>query len=227
MQTVATAITVHPTWYDGRMLRSSTEARWAVLMDSLGVHWQYEPRRFDLGPLGYYWPDFWLPQHRYWIEVKPDAETAAEEDAFRRMNLVTQITGCQGIILAGFVNLDSQDENESGYALYGTDVLGYSTFNRWCECTQCQQRRIMPCHHPKRIRMAYNMSEPLGARWCEHRDQDGFDTFESRTPRLRDAYDAARLYTFGRMRGDSLKRAARARKKPRPDQLPLFTSSPS
>ena len=40
--------------------RSSWEADWAKWFDYLGLDWQYEPKRFDLGPhhLGVYTPDF-------------------------------------------------------------------------------------------------------------------------------------------------------------------------
>lgn len=50
--------------------RSRLEARWAVFFDSLGVPWEYEKEGFDLGAAGRYLPDFWLPDHDLWIEIK-------------------------------------------------------------------------------------------------------------------------------------------------------------
>ena len=37
------------TEYKGYRFRSRLEARWAVLLDELGVKWEYEPEGYDLG----------------------------------------------------------------------------------------------------------------------------------------------------------------------------------
>lgn len=57
-----------PTMYDGIMMRSRTEARWAAFFDLAGWEWQYEP--FDLNG---YIPDFVLalPHGDLLVEVKP------------------------------------------------------------------------------------------------------------------------------------------------------------
>lgn len=60
-----------PTSYAGHVFRSRLEARFAVLFDSMGLRWEYEPEGFEL-PSGLYVPDFWLPDLRTWFEVKPD-----------------------------------------------------------------------------------------------------------------------------------------------------------
>lgn len=59
------------TKYRGYNFRSRLEARWAVFFDSMNVHWEYEPEGFVL-PSGGYLPDFYLPDNRLWIEIKPD-----------------------------------------------------------------------------------------------------------------------------------------------------------
>lgn len=51
--------------------RSRLEARWAVFFDALGIRWEYEKEGYDLGEAGWYLPDFWLPDLKMWIEVKP------------------------------------------------------------------------------------------------------------------------------------------------------------
>ena len=61
------------TQYKGHNFRSRLEARWAVFFDALGIEWGYEAQGYDLGELGYYLPDFWLPEFDCWIEVKPDS----------------------------------------------------------------------------------------------------------------------------------------------------------
>lgn len=82
------------TTYKGYRFRSRTEARWAVFFDALGVTWEYEPEGFDLteayqdyavtqqhrvqklpclkkGERLLYLPDFYLPQQKRYIEIKP------------------------------------------------------------------------------------------------------------------------------------------------------------
>lgn len=75
------------TEYSGCRFRSRLEARFAVLFDALGIKWEYEKEGFDLGELGYYLPDFWLPHSveelaqdgwGLWCEIKPVRATAVE-----------------------------------------------------------------------------------------------------------------------------------------------------
>jgi hypothetical protein len=65
------------TRYKGYRFRSRLEARWAVFFDALGLRWEYEPEGFEL-PSGRYLPDFYLPDHRVWVEVKAAAPHSAE-----------------------------------------------------------------------------------------------------------------------------------------------------
>jgi hypothetical protein len=58
-----------PTRYAGCHFRSRLEARYAVLFDKLGIRWLYEPQGFDIRGT-WYLPDFYLPQHKLWVEVK-------------------------------------------------------------------------------------------------------------------------------------------------------------
>lgn len=68
------------TTYNGRRFRSRLEARWAVFFDALRTHYVYEPEGYDLKGSGWvrtddpnilYLPDFWLPDLRIYLEVKP------------------------------------------------------------------------------------------------------------------------------------------------------------
>jgi hypothetical protein len=56
--------------YSGRIFRSRLEARWAVLLDMLEVNWDYEPTFYECGEGLFYLPDFYLPDHQLWLEVK-------------------------------------------------------------------------------------------------------------------------------------------------------------
>ena len=66
------------TVYKGYRFRSRLEARYAVMFDALGFEWQYEPEGFDLGEMGYYLPDFFLPKLNVWIEIKGGKATDIE-----------------------------------------------------------------------------------------------------------------------------------------------------
>ena len=58
------------TRYKGYRFRSRLEARWAVFFDTLGIEYRYEYEGFDVTVAGWYLPDFYLPEQKYWIEIK-------------------------------------------------------------------------------------------------------------------------------------------------------------
>ena len=58
------------TKYKGYIFRSRLEARWAVFFDELGVKYEYETEGYDLGELGWYLPDFYLLEEKWFVEVK-------------------------------------------------------------------------------------------------------------------------------------------------------------
>lgn len=60
-----------PTKYKGINFRSRLEARWAVFFDSMFIKWEYEKEGYQLKS-GWYLPDFWLPEMKIWVEVKPE-----------------------------------------------------------------------------------------------------------------------------------------------------------
>lgn len=88
------------TEYKGYRFRSRLEARWAVFFDNMGAKWEYEKEGFDLGDLGYYLPDFWLPFHpdyrpaeypnaAQWIEIKGSKPTDIELAKLRELSKTT------------------------------------------------------------------------------------------------------------------------------------------
>ncbi len=76
------------TVYNGYRFRSRLEARWAVFFDALRIPWEYEKEGFDLGEVGKYLPDFWLPTvglrgcdtPGIWIEIKGAKPTDEEQN---------------------------------------------------------------------------------------------------------------------------------------------------
>ena len=73
------------TFYNGYRFRSRLEARWAVFFDALEIKYEYEPEGYDLGKLGWYLPDFWLPQVKMFAEVKPTEFSPVELEKCRQL----------------------------------------------------------------------------------------------------------------------------------------------
>jgi hypothetical protein len=86
------------TVYKGYRFRSRLEARWAVFFDALDVAWEYEKEGYDLGAVGWYLPDFWLPDLGMWAEVKAAPFDATEEAKARAL---AEGTGAQVLMLVG------------------------------------------------------------------------------------------------------------------------------
>ncbi len=103
------------TVYKGYRFRSRLEARWAVFFDELGIVYEYEPEGFRLEDGGSYLPDFWLPNHNAYVEVKgigaihieqEDGCVAFEKgresvDKYARFAVEASKTKCTYIIVVG------------------------------------------------------------------------------------------------------------------------------
>ena len=115
------------TVYQGYRFRSRLEARWAVFFDALGVAWEYEKEGFDLGPAGWYLPDFWLPLAGLWAEVKPGPPGDAERE---RAEALVRATGRPCALLVGAPALREYEIRELqqegwGYDPERRDALGF------------------------------------------------------------------------------------------------------
>ena len=66
------------TVYNGYRFRSRLEARWAVFFDAMGIRYEYEPEGFKLENGECYLPDFYLPEMRIYVEVKPASQIFIE-----------------------------------------------------------------------------------------------------------------------------------------------------
>lgn len=86
-----------PTLYRGVTFRSRLEARWAVLFDAVGAPWVYEREAFAL-PSGNYLPDFYLPDAKRWVEIKPPDPTPLAEALCLELAAATgeRVTMCAG-----------------------------------------------------------------------------------------------------------------------------------
>jgi hypothetical protein len=66
------------TLYKGYRCRSRAEARWMILMDELGIPYEYEPEGFVFADGTKYLPDFYLPKQNAWLEIKGVMENEDE-----------------------------------------------------------------------------------------------------------------------------------------------------
>lgn len=101
------------TRYKNHSFRSRLEARYAVYFDHLGIKWEYEPEGFELGNGLRYLPDFWLPEWKIWVEIKPTAPDAAGIEKARRLAFDHSAV----VIMVG----EPKAEHCSGNVFYGWD----------------------------------------------------------------------------------------------------------
>jgi hypothetical protein len=78
-----------PTHYNGIKYRSRSEARWAVVFDALGWNYEYEIEGYSLST-GRYLPDFYLPQHRAFFEVKGEKPNRREKKLADELAMATE-----------------------------------------------------------------------------------------------------------------------------------------
>lgn len=73
------------TVYRNIRFRSRSEAKWAILMDQLGVEFDYEPEGYQMDSGLRYLPDFYLRDQKIWAEVKADRPNEIEIEKARRL----------------------------------------------------------------------------------------------------------------------------------------------
>jgi len=78
------------TVWDGNLFRSRLEARWAVFFKTLGIKYEYEPEGFELGDGLRYLPDFRLPEHKCWIEIKGCEPSEKDLLKIKKLNFMTE-----------------------------------------------------------------------------------------------------------------------------------------
>lgn len=68
-----------PTYYKGITFRSRLEARWAIILDEMGIDWEYEVEAYKIERTHFcdefpkefnYLPDFYLPKYGAFLEIK-------------------------------------------------------------------------------------------------------------------------------------------------------------
>lgn len=176
------------TLYRGNRFRSRLEARYAVFFDTLGIAWEYEKQGYDLNGVRYL-PDFWLPEHKYWIEVKGAEATSEErEKAF----LLAKLSGHSCYILHSLpaydVLVSANDLEDISPQIFGYcggnhgtwgDIHDCMLYCAWAECPACHKIRI------------HSLGYSNGEECCQ-----AYRDVRPNTPRLIAAYTAARQARF-------------------------------
>jgi hypothetical protein len=189
------------TVYNGYRFRSRLEARWAVFFDALGLPYEYEREGFDLGDGVRYLPDFWLPTIDAWYEIKPELPKDGPDPKLVRL---AQRSRRDVYLCAGdpwrpvtFILIPSEMPTQvppDFRLLAGSyEVVVFSggrypdapagscdgDLYAWQECTECGTLSLGElstwCHHPH---------------LCQHFKDERI------TPRLLNAYAAARQARF-------------------------------
>lgn len=178
------------TEYKGFRFRSRLEARWAVFMDAMGVKYEYEREAYDLDGL-FYLPDFWLPEIKAHLEIKPENPTPIEWEKAERLAKHSKLPV---YIMVGQLSCPDADRNwdqeESQATLIITlddGSVGEDYHYIWCECSTCHRCELQFDGRADRIR--------CGCKKSDHSDK-GYN-FDSE--RLRAAYDKARGARFDPM----------------------------
>jgi hypothetical protein len=149
------------TRYKGYRFRSRLEARWAVFFDTLGIPYRYEPEGYDLDGL-LYLPDFYLPKHKYYLEVKPELPPQADpEQTTEKVARLTRRGDQRGdkpsffvFVLWGEVGHPSPENLYNDVAVGGPPIgnCGISQFGGhywqhgfcWIDCPFCGSVHVSP-----------------------------------------------------------------------------------
>jgi hypothetical protein len=133
---VSTGFKAIETRYRGFRFRSRLEARWAVFMDTVGIRWTYEPEGFELGKDGRYLPDFWLPDLRMWMEIKPE-QPAFNGDAWKKAEGLLAFQGWPVCIFFGVPEMRRGGVGIRNDMADSSGGLGYDDPVYWVRCRSC------------------------------------------------------------------------------------------
>jgi hypothetical protein len=112
---------------------SKTEAQWVIFFNEMGLRFEYEPAYFTLPGGIVYRPDFWLPQVKWFAEVKP---FDGDQTEFRRKTkALVQDTGEAILLLdgppalhayAGLQRMNGEFRGEVEESEYSLDIEKFS-----------------------------------------------------------------------------------------------------
>lgn len=188
------------TFYGGYRFRSCSEARWAVFFDTLEIPWEYEPELMKVGKYlkQSYIPDFYLPDHEIYFEVKGPEPT--ENEVRKAAGLAYDFDvviafngmGIQESKLWMLSIFNYRKTNKDG-AFSGEDKPILTKWGNILHCQRCNQISFLP----------------IGIPLCKCYPDESFDSDNmpefSETARLKHAFDTAKYYKFDKKPNGPLK----------------------
>lgn len=132
--------------------RSRLEARWAVFYDRLGIKYEYEKEGYDLGNGIWYLPDFWLPDQKCFVEIKPTSPN--KEENLKAEKLARQ-SGYPVCIAMGQIEAYGTDNFPNKHDIWFSNGCWDDSY-LWCQCPDCGKFGIefdgrsdrLPCKEP-------------------------------------------------------------------------------
>ena len=116
------------TKYKGYNFRSRLEARWAVFFDSIGASWEYEKEGYELGDVSRYLPDFWLPEHQLFFEVKGEEPTDLE----RLKAFLLSVASKKAVVIAsGTMDLENVQDFYRNKSSFNIELFAGEAWDNW------------------------------------------------------------------------------------------------
>jgi hypothetical protein len=119
---------IETTW-NGYKFRSRLEARWAVFLEEIGLHFDYEKDGFNL-PSGPYLPDFWIQEWDTWLEIKGVEPT---DEEFKKCEELHYLTHNPVLLFSGLPDrqgiLICQDTTDSSGGLFRGNCGFFKQYN--------------------------------------------------------------------------------------------------
>ena len=141
MNQMARDIKFLPTYYNGIEFRSRLEARWSVFFDCMKISYRYEYLGFDLDDI-WYVPDYYIPNQRIWIEIKPVRPSEEEQEKCKRLAKKTKVsTYCFWDI----PRKSNESDDGPAYAWKLTGGFNRDSSHNFIQCHECGAIRIDLC----------------------------------------------------------------------------------
>ena len=125
------------TKYNGYSFRSRAEAKWAYVFDKLNIKYLYENEGYELENGDWYLPDFYLPNHGFFIEIKGATPNQKELDkcSFLANGLSKPVVMAIGnpddfnsLCFYGYNRPADDGADQHFYDYYYTDIQDHSNF---------------------------------------------------------------------------------------------------
>lgn len=136
-----------PKEVDGYKFRSDTEARWYHYFKAIGEPLYYEPDSYWLPGIKWYIPDFYLINHKVFVEVKGPIPSAEEQDLCQNLAIMT---GEPVLLVWGRPGWWLENGGVGGSFYFQPNELGKELGYIFDICPACDRtwlRKISHIHH--------------------------------------------------------------------------------